>query len=408
MSESTPIHRALLERPPLDHEPDVEALFKEARRRRRRRRAVLGGVVLLLVSAATGGYVATRNTPGAPLRSLAHPGKPAAIHTPSVPVSPVESPEHPYGLAVAPNGTLYLLDTGRDEILERLPSGGFKVVAGDGERGFAGDGGPAIDAELNLEIDSAVVVASSGAVYFSDSGNGRVREVEPDGTIETIAGGGSVALGTASVPALAASFGAQPAGLAIGPDGDLYIGAAAVYQLTGNGDLQWVVGEPENTPPPPGWQGVYANPAIQQDFSPAIRLAFDGQGDLLVAGGGGFGLYEHSAIGSLLFLENFKGDGDYGSMAVSPDGDVVLSTRDGLSIFKPSGTITYVPNDLGPLLGQMKGSRLSSTFIGGDGVAVGPDGEIYVDSNTGNTFTSVNALMEMEGDGSSPTVLWKS
>lgn len=410
MSESTSIHRALLERPPLDNDLDNEALFKEAKRCRRRRRVVFCGIVVLLVGAAAGGYAASRTNPVVPPRSPTHGVKPAAAtHTPSVPVSPGAGPEHPYGLAVAPNGTLYLLDTGRDEILERLPSGGFQVVAGNGKRGFSGDGGPAIDAEINLETDSAVVVASSGAVYFSDSGNGRVREVQTDGTIETIAGGGSVSLGTAPVPALAASFGEQqPAGLAIGPDGDLYIGAAAVYQLTGNGDLQWVVGEPENTPPPPGWQGVYANPAIQQDFSPAVRLAFDGKGDLLVAGGGGFGLYEYSAAGSLLFLENFRGDGEWGSMAASPDGGVVLSVRDGLSIFEPSGTITPIPGDLSPLLGSMTGSRLSNTFIGGDGVAVGSNGEIYVDTNTGNTFTSVNALMKTEGDGSSPTVLWKS
>lgn len=410
MSESKSIHRVLLERPALDHQPDVEALFKEAKRRRRRRRLVCFGVVLLLVAAATGSYLATRNTPAVPTRSPTHAVKPAAAtHSPSVPVSPAAAPEHPYGLAVAPNGTLFLVDTGRDEILEQLPSGGFQVVAGNGERGFSGDGGPATDAEINLETDSAVVVAKSGALYFSDSGNGRVREVQPDGIIETIAGGGSATLGTAPVPALAASFGKQqPAGLAIGPDGALYIGAAAVYQLTGNGDLQWVVGEPENTPPPPGWQGVYANPAIQQDFSPAIRLAFDGKGDLLVAGGGGFGLYEYSAAGSLLFLENFRGDGEWGSMAASPDGDVVLSARNGLSIFEPSGTITPIPGDFGPLLGPMAGSRMSNTFIGGDGVAVGPNDEIYVDTNTGNTFTSVNALMKMEGGGSAPTVLWKS
>ncbi len=298
---------------------------------------------------------------------------------------------------------------GAIEILELPPSGGFQVAAGNGERGFSGDGGPATAAEINLEANSAVVVANSGAVYFSDSGNGRVREVQPDGTIETIAGGGPVDLSTTSVAALQASFGEQgPAGHAIGSDGDFYIGAAAVYQLAGDGILQWVVGEPENTPPPPGWQGVYANPAIEQDFSPAVRLAFDGQGDLLVAGGGRFGLYEYTTAGRLLFVENFRGDGAWGSMAAMPNGDVVLSARDGLSIFQPTGTITAIPDELSALLGPMNGSTLSNTFIGGDGVAVAPNGKIYVDTNTGNTFTSVTALMETGTDGSSARVMWKS
>jgi hypothetical protein len=404
---------ALLEREgsSLDHDFETEALFKEARRRRRRRCLIWFGVVLLFVGAASGGYVATRRTPIAPRRAPTHPHRPpVAAHAPTAPVVPRGiDPEHPYGLAVAPDGTLYLIDTGRDEILELLRSGGFQVAAGNGERGFSGDGGPATDAAINLEPNSAVVVARNGAMYFSDSGNGRVREVEPDGTIETIAGGGSVALGTGSAPALQASFGAEgPAGLAIGPDGGLYIGAAAVYQLAGDDALQWVVGEPENTPTPPGWQGVYANPAIEQDFSPAVRLAFDAQGDLLIAGGGGLGLYEDSTSGRLLFLENFRGDGAWGSMATMPDGDVILSARNGLSLFQPSGTITAIPNHLSALLGPMHGSAPSNTFIGGDGVAVAPNGQVYVDTNTGNGFTSVTALVETGTYGSPPRVLWRS
>jgi hypothetical protein len=60
-------------------------------------------------------------------------------------------------------------------------------------------------------------VASDGAVYFSDSGNGRVREVAPNGIITTV--GETVPLSSTAVPALEATPGQNaPAGLAIGPD----------------------------------------------------------------------------------------------------------------------------------------------------------------------------------------------
>jgi hypothetical protein len=398
---------ALLEqqRPPLDLHPDAEALFKEARRRRRLRRLVGAGIGVLLIGAACAGFFAARHTPVGRAQRPTHPVEPTAV-TParSTPATPALGPQHPYGLAVAPDGSLYLLDTGRDEVLELLPSGGFQVVAGTGQRGFAGDGGPAADAEVDLGTNSAVAVAANGSVFFSDSGNGRVREVEPDGTIETVAGGGPTPLGTAPVSALQASFGQEgPMGLAVGPDGNLYIGATAVYQLTEDGTLVWVVGQPGASS-----QGISTNPAVQQDFSPAVRLAFDGQGDLLVAGGGGFGLYEDSAGGGLVFVQNFRGDGAWGSMAALPDGDVALSDRDGLSLFQPSGTVTAIPGNLSALLGPMQGSHFSNTFIGGDGVAAGPNNEIYVDADTGNTFTSVNALIEVGSDGTSPKVLWKS
>jgi hypothetical protein len=226
-----------------------------------------------------------------------------------------------------------------------------------------------------------------------------------------------VPLSSTAVPAIEATFGQNaPAGLAIGPDGDLYIGAGSVYRLTAEGNLQWVVGESENIPPPSGWGGVYSNPAIEQDFYPAIRLAFDGKGDLLVAGGGGYGLYEKTASGALVFVENFRGDGYWGSLAESANGNVILSARDGLSMSHPSGAIMSIPADLNSPLGRMTGpgSRtptgavLSNTFIGGDGVAVAPNGRIYVDINTGNTFTSVSAVILVAPTGESARPLWKS
>ena len=80
---------------------------------------------------------------------------------------------------MAPNGDLLVVDSGRDRILRRLPSGKFQVLAGDGERGFSGDGGQAVRAKLDIQNDSGIAVAKNGTVYFSDTGNGRVREKRP-------------------------------------------------------------------------------------------------------------------------------------------------------------------------------------------------------------------------------------
>jgi hypothetical protein len=393
---------------------EAEALFREARRRRRNRRLVCLGATLVVLGAILGGYLAaaSRKAPRRPSSSTTRSSSKRAERA----ATPL-SPEHPYGLAVAPDGTLYVLDTGRDQILRRLASGRFQVFAGNGRGGFSGDGGPATSATIEIQPSSSIAVASDGAVYFSDSGNGRVREVAPNGIITTVAGGGTVPLSSSAVPANEATFGrSAPAGLAIGPGGELYIGAGSVYRLTAEGNLQWVVGQPENTPAPTGWGGVYSNPAIEQDFFPAIRLAFDGNGDLLVAGGGGYGLYEKTTSGTLLFIENFRGDGYWGSLAESPDGNVILSSRNGLTVFDPSGAITSIAADLNAPLGRMTGpgsrtptgSVLSNTFIGGDGVAVAPDGRIYVDTNTGNTFTSANAIIVVAPTGNSTSTLWKS
>ena len=67
------------------------------------------------------------------------------------------------------------------------PAGVISTIAGTGVRGFSGDGGPAANAQLNCPQD--VAIDGTGNVYFSDSGNNRVRRVVvQDGRIETVAG----------------------------------------------------------------------------------------------------------------------------------------------------------------------------------------------------------------------------
>jgi hypothetical protein len=391
-------------------QPPTEVLFPEAKRRERRRRlTVLAVIVVVLGGVGIGYAVSSRTTPPRRL-----PVQPSATKGQTVPTAIGGPLQHPYGLEVAPNGDLYIVDQGRDQILRRLPSGKFEVFAGNGERGFSGDGGPAVHAKLSLAYDSGIVVAKTGTVYFSDTGNGRVREVLPNGVIQAVAGGGPEAIAQTPVPALDASFGGSLSvlGLAIGPNGELYIGASAVYRLAPNGFLYWVIGKSS----PPG-KGVYSNPAVQDDFTNPVQLAFDGKGDLFVAGGGGFGLYEDTTTAKLRFIANVRGDGAAGAMAEASNGEILVANREqGVSWLRSDGSFVSVkiPGSHGSTsaldVALGKNRRLIggyNIFVPGDGGAVGPNGAIYLDTNTGNTFTAVSALVEVEPNGSVET-LWRS
>jgi uncharacterized protein (TIGR03437 family) len=93
----------------------------------------------------------------------------------------------PYGIAVDAAGNLYIADSNNHRIRKVDTNGIITTVAGTGTKGVSGDGGLAINAELNRPWD--VAVDSSGDLFIADYGNSRIREVFPNGTIQTIAGG---------------------------------------------------------------------------------------------------------------------------------------------------------------------------------------------------------------------------
>jgi sugar lactone lactonase YvrE len=99
---------------------------------------------------------------------------------------------YPYGVAVGPQGLLYIADYYNNRIRRINADGTIATVAGTGARGYAGDGGPAIDAVIHLP--HSIAFDASGQLYIADSFNSLVRRVKSDGTIETVAGDGAEGL----------------------------------------------------------------------------------------------------------------------------------------------------------------------------------------------------------------------
>jgi trimeric autotransporter adhesin len=90
----------------------------------------------------------------------------------------------PVAIAMDGSGTLWIAETARHTVRKVNPDGRIARVAGTGVPGQTGDGGPAIQAQLNSP--RAVAVDQSGNLYIGDSGNRVVRRVSPDGTIQSI------------------------------------------------------------------------------------------------------------------------------------------------------------------------------------------------------------------------------
>jgi len=98
---------------------------------------------------------------------------------------------NPNTVLVDKNFNVYICDTDGLRVLKFSPaSGTVTVLAGNGNDGFSGDFGPAVDAELSNPM--SIALDSQGDVYIADTDNSRIRKVYPDGTIATIAGSAGI------------------------------------------------------------------------------------------------------------------------------------------------------------------------------------------------------------------------
>ncbi|EFC39022.1 predicted protein [Naegleria gruberi] len=95
---------------------------------------------------------------------------------------------YPTSVFVSENGEVYISDYLNNRVRKVLQNGNIVTIAGNGKLGCSGDGGLAINAELNCPMN---VFVFNEEVYITDSANHRIRKVSKSGIIETIAGNGN-------------------------------------------------------------------------------------------------------------------------------------------------------------------------------------------------------------------------
>jgi uncharacterized protein (TIGR03437 family) len=186
------------------------------------------------------------------------------------------------GVLADGSGNLYIADAGDHRVRKVASNGVIETLAGTGIPGFSGDGGPAAQAQLNSPYGLAM--DSQGNLFIADLGNARVRKVASDGTITTVAGGGTLPAGGANEgsPAAVLSFSA-PRNLAFDNSGNLYIsdfGGQRVYRMGVDGSLTTIAGTGVA-----GASGDNGAAILAQVNAPA-GLALDSHGALYIADSG--------------------------------------------------------------------------------------------------------------------------
>jgi hypothetical protein len=186
----------------------------------------------------------------------------------------LNTPQH---LALDRVGNLYISETLNHRIRKvDAVTGIITTVVGTGKEGFSGDGGPATQAQI--AGPQAMAFDAAGNLYVSDNRNRRIRKVDTNGIITTVAGGGTEPVKD-GVQATAVALGG-PRTLATDASGNLFIGDGTlnrIFKMSPAGILTTVAGNGTG-----GFSGD-GGPALQAQFNASFpRLTVDSAGNLFI------------------------------------------------------------------------------------------------------------------------------
>jgi uncharacterized protein (TIGR03437 family) len=294
----------------------------------------------------------------------------------------------PSAVAIDASGNVYIADTSDDSIC-KLSGGVITLVAGGGAQGYAGDGGPAVNASLNQPF--GVAVDSQGNVYIADTYNHVVRKVNSAGIISTFAGNGTGGNSGDGGPATSAELN-DPWSLAVDSSGNVFIAdevSHVVRKVTTDGNITTVAGNGTTFYNPGD-----GSPATSTGISNVTGITVDGAGNLYIATYQGFLVLKVtpagiiSTVAGILGADSDSGDGGPANQAgVAGPQDVAVDSSGNIFITEafnavvrevtPNGTITTIAGNGTTGFSGDGGPALNAEISTTDGIAYS-NGKLYL------------------------------
>jgi sugar lactone lactonase YvrE len=280
----------------------------------------------------------------------------------------------PFGIAVAPDGTIYVADAGESNRIRKIaPDGSVTTFAGVNE-GF-GDG-----ANASFNTPSGLALDSVGNLFVADTGNNRIRKISPDGQVSTLAGDGTA--GYADGPAAQARFNG-PIDVAVDDGGNIYVADSyndRIRMISSDGQVSTVAGAGT-----PGYADGARNAAL---FDTPCGVTATTDGTIIVADTGNDRLRKVSPEGNVTTIPVTGNLQDLSSpvgLALSHDNFIYVTEQDRSRVVQvaPDGTANIIAGDIPGFAGASNEARFNQPA----GIAIGPHSnkpvELYV-ADSGN------------------------
>jgi uncharacterized repeat protein (TIGR01451 family) len=290
------------------------------------------------------------------------------------------------GIAFDNSGNLVVMDT-NDSRVRKVTNGVVSTIAGNGTYGFSGDGGAATSAELSYPWGGGY--DAKGNLYFLDAYNNRVRMVDTNGNISTVAGSGATGCGNGGFsgdggPATSALLNC-PIGLDVDAAGDLFISDYYNFVIRRVDGTTHIITTVAGTPGKPGYSGD-GGPATSATIAYADRVSVNAAGNLFISDSGNQVIRRVNAATGI--IETFAGNGKF---AFAGDGGPALSA----SFASPTGVVVTNSGDL--YVGDIFNNRVRKVTLT-PGATASPATIAFGNQAQGTTSATQTVTLTNTGD----------
>lgn len=316
----------------------------------------------------------------------------------------------PRGLALGPDGSIYISDTGNNVIRRITRDGLISTYAGSRQPGSTGDGGPATAGSISPH---AMTFGPDGSLYFAEFDDHRVRRVTRDGILLPVAGNGTRGYSGDNGQATAAAL-ANPSGIAFDATGNLYIseyGNFVIRRVSPDGIIRPFAGSrtpgfsPDGTPAADarfmGTTGLSIDSAqniyVGDQFNFRVRVVDSGLHVSTVLGSGGYRNPPDGAPLSGSFFNAPRG------LAFDPDGNLIVVDLGAQRIRRLDADGTFHTIAGSGTRGTFNNlAALETFFLDPVGVVVNSSGSVFVADTLGHRIRRIDGdrISTIAGSGS--------